>query len=131
MKLNKFFLISVFVYVPFGIAMILLPVTLFGWYGFDLTGDGAILGQVVGAAIIGLGSINFHLSRKSHEKSNPNAVILGNLYYHLLDLCIMLPPILNSDLNLMAWSFVIIHLFFVVGFAYFLKISKTSKELKC
>ena len=89
MKLPRFLLITAIIYIPFGIAMALVPAFLYGFYGFDLGTDGLILGRVVGAAIIGMGIINF-MARKGLESSGVmKAILSGNLVYHLLEMGLM------------------------------------------
>ena len=100
--------------------MALVPGLLYGFYGFDLGTDGLILGRVVGAAIIGMGIINY-LAREGEASSTAiKAILTGNLVYHFIDLFIVTPPTISGEVNAFTWSFVGLHLVLVIGFGYFL-----------
>ncbi len=129
MKLKIFLILTSFVYIPFGIAMVLFPYKLFGLYGFNLNMDGAILGRVVGAAIIGLGLINFLSRNEKYTSRALKAVLFGNIVYHLLDIVIVFIPTYNNILNELSWSFVGLHIILSIGFAYYL-IRMNARNLK-
>lgn len=119
MKLKTFLTVTAVIYIPFGIAMILIPNLLFGFYGFELGQDGIVLGRVVGSAIVGLGLINF-ISRNQFLPSTAlKAILMGNLIYHSIDICIIAPPTYQGTLNGFTWSFVGLHITLAFAFGYF------------
>ena len=120
MKLKSFLIITAIIYIPFGIGMMLIPYQLFGIYGFDLNADGAILGRVVGAAIVGLGLINYLSRNEDLSSVSLRAILIGNLVYHVLDTFIDFFPTYQGVVNAFTWSFVVLHIVLAIGFAYFL-----------
>lgn len=120
MNLKTFLLITSIIYIPFGLMMLIFPLELFGFYGFELNDAGALLGRVVGAAIIGMGLINYF--GRSGELSSQvlRAILIGNLVYHLIDLVTVGMATFEGLVNGWTWSFVGLHLVLSVVFGYFL-----------
>ena len=120
MNLKSFLTITAIIYIPFGLGMMLIPFELFGFYGFELNAAGAILGRVVGAAIVGMGLINY-LSRNEVITSPAlRAILIGNMVYHVLDTVIDFFPTYQGVVNSWTWSFVGLHIVLAIGFGYFL-----------
>ncbi len=120
MKLKSFLLLTAIIYLPFGLMMLLFPLELFGFYGFELNEAGAILGRVVGAAIIGLGLVNYFARNEDLPSQAIRAVLIGNMVYHLIDLVTVGIPTIEGVVNAWTWSFVGLHLVLSLGFGYFL-----------
>ncbi|MBR9920646.1 MAG: hypothetical protein GYB31_07380 [Bacteroidetes bacterium] len=120
MKRKTFLLITAIIYVPFGIAMILMPETLYGLYGFELGKAGLVLGQVVGSAITGMGIINFVARKDASNSSAIMGILWGNLIYHVVDIMVVMPPTINGLVGSLTWSFVGLHVVLAIGFAYYL-----------
>lgn len=120
MNIKTFLLLTAIIYLPFGLMMLLFPLELFGFYGFELNEAGAILGRVVGAAIIGMGLINYFSRKEGLASLAVRAVLIGNLVYHLIDLIAVGIPTIEGVVNGWTWSFVGLHLVLSIGFGYFL-----------
>lgn len=124
MNLKTFLTITAFIYIPFGLGMVLIPYELFGFYGFELNASSAMLGRVVGAAIIGMGLMNYLSRNAGLESSALRAILIGNLVYHAMDTVIDFFPTYQGVVNAWTWSFVGLHIVLALGFAYFLFVKK-------
>lgn len=105
---------------PGGGAVILMPETLYGLYGFELGKAGLVLGQVVGSAITGMGIINFVARKEESNSSAMMGILWGNMIYHLVDTIVVMPPTMNAVVGSLTWSFVGLHVVLVIGFAYYI-----------
>lgn len=121
MKLSTFLTSTAIIYIPFGLGMILVPQQLFGMYGFDLNADGIVLGQIIGAAIIGMGLTNYLSRNDSLASPALRAILTGNLVYHAFDTVLDFLPTYHGTLNALTYSMVGLHIVLAVGFAYFLR----------
>ena len=119
MKRSTFLTITALIYIPSGIAMILMPHTIFGLLGFDLGVDGAILGKVTGAAILGMGLMNFY-SRNSSFTPSLKGIIIGNMVYHILDVIFIATAVYGELLNEVSRGMIVFHGVLAFGFAYYI-----------
>ena len=120
MKISTFLTVTAVVYIASGIAMILFPYDIFGALGFDINADGAVLGRVVGAAIIGMGMMNFAGRNENAPSSALKGILIGNMFYHALDVVFIFIATYTAVLNEFSWGMVGFHAVLTFGFAYFL-----------
>ncbi len=119
MKLSTFLTVTAIIYIVCGIAMILFPYDVFGLLGFDINADGAVLGRVVGAAIIGMGLMNFVGRNESASSSALKGILIGNMVYHALDVVFIFIATYTAVLNEFSWGMVGFHAVLTFGFAYY------------
>ena len=118
MKLNVLFIITAIIALVFGIVFVLIPTWTYSLYGIESGGMLNYMGQLFGAALIGIGLISW-LSRNSADSDVRKAVILSFFIADGIGFIIALIGQLNNVVNNLGWSTVIIYFLLSLGFAYF------------
>jgi hypothetical protein len=107
--------VSAVVAVLFGVAFVAVPGTTLSLYGVTLDKAGTLVAQFFGAALIGVGLINWS------ARSSPDGgrvVVLGNLVGDAVGFVVALLGQLAGIVNALGWSTVAIYLVLGLGFAY-------------
>jgi hypothetical protein len=113
-----FLIVSALFPVLFGVPLIVAPAAMFGTLGIDVTPAIAQMAGTQGAAMLGLGVINWFARSLTGRAVVP--VLAGNLVVQLLSLVVVLRAMAGGaplSTNLVS---VAIHSAFGAGFAYFL-----------
>ena len=116
MKLSALLAISAVIAVAFGLAFVLVSATLLELYGITLDKPGTLVAQFFGAALIGIGIINWS-ARTAPDGGR--SVILGNLVGDAVGFVIALLGELAGVANALGWSTVALYLVLGLAFAYF------------
>jgi hypothetical protein len=120
MKLSYWMAAKAIVEVIFGIGFVLMPMSIAGMFGMNLTPGGALMAQLFGAAFI-FGSIVLWLARNAPAsdvalKAIVTAVVISNAIGFVVTLIASLAGVWNA----MGWLPVALYLVFGLAFAYFL-----------
>ena len=120
MTLRNFLTAASIVAFAFGLGFVLIPTQLASLYNVALNPGGAFVGQLLGAAFIGFGVLNW-LARNVTDPQLTRAVVLGNLVGDAAGFVLALLGQLAGvgGVNQLGWSTVLIYLLFASGFAYF------------
>ena len=118
MKFKTLMIIKAIVCLGFGLPMVILPEFVYGIFGISLTAGGAFAAREYGAAMLGNLFITW-MARSSDQSKARRAIITGMLAYNAVALVASVVTFLLGDFNLIAWSIVLIYLFFTIGFGYF------------
>lgn len=126
MKLSTFAIIITILAVGFGLAFLFIPVKLTAFYGITLDSGGVIMARYFGAANLFTGMIFWSYSNVSPSAKSWPKLLLFSLIYNILQLIVTLIPLLNSEVNAMAWTTVALFALLAIGSAYFLSQSKKA-----
>lgn len=126
MKLSTFAIIITILAVGFGLAFLFIPVKLTAFYGITLDSGGVIMARYFGAANLFTGMIFWSYSNVSPSAKSWPKLLLFSLIYDILQLIVTLIPLLNSEVNAMAWTTVALFALLAIGSAYFLSQSKKA-----
>ncbi len=113
-----FLIVSALFPLLFGVALILAPAQMFGTLGIDVTPAIAQMAGTQGAAMLGLGVINWLARNLTGRTVVP--VLAGNLAVQALSLVVLVRAIAGGAPLSMNGPSMVIHLAFGAGFAYFL-----------
>jgi hypothetical protein len=120
MKLSLWMAAKAVVEVVFGIGFVLVPVKLGSIFGMELSPEGALMGQLFGAAFI-FGSIVLWFARNvSRSDVAARAIITAVVLGNAIGFIVTLLATLNGVWNTLGWLPVALYLIFGSGFAYFL-----------
>lgn len=130
MKLSTFSIIWAFLYIGFGLGLLIVPVQFMVTYGVTLDGSGILIARSFGAALTAF-AITFYLNRNiaASERSWYN-LLLASFIYNIVDIPILLLATLGGVMNSMGWIPVGIHVFLASTFGYFVfkKLIRTEKQ---
>ena len=126
MKLNVLFIITAIVAIVFGVAFVIIPTQLYSLYGIESGAWLNYMGQLFGAALIGLGLIAW-LARNAADSDSRKAIILAFFIADGIGFVIALFGQLNEILGSLGWLTVAIYLLITIGFGYF-QFSKPSSS---
>ena len=127
MSYRNFLTIAAIIAFVFGLGMIFMPTQLFAFYNVDVNAGGALVGQLLGAALLAFGVLNW-LGRSVSDAPGRQALVTANLVGDAIGFVIALIGQLNgaTGVNALGWSTVAIYFLLAAGFAYFLFMSKEA-----
>ena len=117
MKLSNFLTLKAVISTFFGIAFVLVPVSLLAIYGVALDASGVMMAQMSGVSLIGIGLICW-FSRNA-DSSLLSGITLSLLIADGLGFVLMLRSQLSGQMNAMGWTAVAMYLLLTLGFGYF------------
>ena len=118
MKLNTLLVINAILAVVFGLAFLLAPTATSTLYGNTLDPVSKYLGQLLGAAFIGVGIVTW-MARKAAASDALRAIVLAYFIANSISFIVALINQLAGVVNALGWSSVAIYLLFALGYAYF------------
>ncbi len=120
MTLRSFLMVDAVIAFAFGLGLVLIPAQLTSLYNIALNPGGVVVGQLLGATLLGFGALNW-LARNVRDAPAMRAIVLGNLIADALGFAIALLSQLAGvgGVNAFGWSTVVIYLLLGLGFAYF------------
>ena len=118
MKLRTLFTINAVLAIAFGLGFVFMPVTLISFYGAELTEVGVVIGQLLGAAFLGIGILRW-LVRNSGESEVLRAIVLTAFIEDTIGFIFALRAQLAGVMNALGWSIVAIYAFLAIGYGYF------------
>jgi len=103
----------------FALGFILMPAQLVRFYNVTLNEGGVLIGQLLGAALLGFGVLNWS-ARSFGEGEATQAVLTANLAADAVGFIFSLMGQLGGvpGVNALGWSTVVIYLILTAGFAY-------------
>ena len=115
MKMRTLFIVNAVIQFFFGIGFMFAPAVLLGLFGTQTDTTGITLAHVAGGVILSLSIISW--LGKDVEGSAQAAIAWGGVFFaHLQAGIFTLLAILNGTFNALAWSAVVMDVFFVVAF---------------
>jgi hypothetical protein len=118
MKLSTLMVINAILAVVFGLAFLLAPTATSTLYGNTLDPVSKYLGQLLGAAFIGVGIVTW-MARKAAASDALRAIVLGYFIANSISFIVALINQLAGVVNAVGWSSVALYLLFALGYAYF------------
>ena len=115
MKMRTLFIANAVIQFLFGTGFLFAPAVLLGLFGTQTDTTGITLAHVAGGVILSLAIISW--LGKDAEGSALDAIAWGGVFFaHLQAGIFTLFAILNGTFNALAWSAVVMDVFFVVAF---------------
>jgi len=114
MNVKNLFTITAVVTVLFAILFLLIPEQISTLYGTTANEASIIHSRLLGAAMLGLGSILW-LARNSGPSDARRAIINGGLVYIIVDFIVALWAVMLGGLNALGWSTVVLLLLIGIG----------------
>lgn len=118
MKLGNLLIFHAIVALAFGTAFVLTPMSLLSFYGVTLGPGGRLLAQLLGAAHIGIGLLNW-VVRNTTESEVLRAIIPAYFIAIAIGFIVALLGQLSGVMNALGWSAVAIYLLLALGYGYF------------
>lgn len=118
MKLSTLFTINAVLAFVFGLGFVFIPGTLVSYYGVELSEQGLVISQLLGAAFLGFAIITW-LVRNSAESDVLRAIVLAFFIENAFGFVISLKGQLAGLTNASGWSTVAIYALFAIGYGYF------------
>ncbi len=117
MNVKIFLTIAAVIALLFGLGFVLVPGPLTSLFGVTLDPVGTFVAQLFGAALLGLGTINW-LARGLSE---PRPVLIGNFVGNAFGFLVDLFGQLNhvGGINGLGWVTVLLYLFLAIGHGYY------------
>jgi len=118
MKLKTLMIIKALVCLSLGTIILLVPETLYSFFGISLEPGGSFAAREYGAALIGTLLITW-FARNAVQSDARSAIVLGLCVYDAIGVVITLAAVISGLLNPLGWLIVALYLFFAIGFGYF------------
>lgn len=119
MNLKTFFTINTVMFIPFGIEMLIIPSTIFNMLDVILDSDGLLMASMVGSMLLSFGLVCFIARGFEGVSTALQAVLLGNLTFHVIDSILTFKGAFSGEMNNLAYVFSTMHLLFAIGFLFF------------
>jgi len=126
MKLKVLFIITAVCAIVFGVAFVIIPTQLYSLYAVESTKGLNYMGQLFGAALIGIGLIAW-LARNSDASDARKAIVLSFFIADGIGFIVTLIGQLNEIIGSLGWLTVAIYFLLSLGFGYF-QFSKPSSS---
>ncbi|MGD8751823.1 MAG: hypothetical protein PVG14_10400 [Anaerolineales bacterium] len=117
MKLSLVFTLNAIAALVFGLAFLLIPVTLAELYGGELSDAGVYVARLLGAVVIGYCLISW-LTRNAGESDARRAIVIAFFISWAIGLVVTLLTQFSGLLNALGWLNVVIYAFFTFGYGY-------------
>ena len=124
MKLNVLFIITAIIAMVFGVVFVFIPAQVLSLYGIESNASLDYMGQLFGAALIGIGFISW-LVRNTSDSESRQAIVLSFFIADGVGFVVALVGQLNNVVNALGWLTVAIYFLLSLGFGYF-RFTKTT-----
>jgi hypothetical protein len=118
MRLKSLFIITAIIAIVFGVLFVIIPRSMYSLYGIESNMPLNYMGELFGAALIGIALISW-LSRNAPESKARSAIVLSFFIADAIGFIIALNGQLNNVVNALGWLTVAIYLLLSLGFAVF------------
>lgn len=129
MKISNLFIVNTIVAVGYGIAFVLVPVTVLSLYGISQDPGAILMGRFFGGALISIGLITW-FARNSGESEARRAIMLGLFISFFVSLIVSIHGTVSGAMSAFGWTAVLIYLFFILGYGYFLFFKREAVSTK-
>ena len=119
MTFRTLLIIKAIVCLVFGLFLLLAPGTLLNLLGTALNDGGTFTAREYGAALIGTLLLAW-FAKDVKAADARGAILLDLLIYDFIGMVVTFSVVLSGVLNVLAWSIVVVYLFFTVGSGYLL-----------
>ena len=126
MKLKTLFIITTIIVTVFGVLFVVIPTTVYSFYGIESFPALTYMSQLFGAALLAIGLISWQ-SRNAADSDARKAIIFSFFIADGVGFIVALIGQLNNVVNALGWGTVAIYLLLSAGFGYF-NFSKTNSE---
>jgi len=130
MQLKTLMIINAIVAIVFGVVFVIIPAQVYSLYGpgtGDVTGVLYYMGQLFGAALIGIGLLTW-TAKDAVDSDAREAILFALFVADGIGFVVALIGQLNNVVNNLGWSTVVIYLLLALGFGYF-RFSKTKSSV--
>ena len=119
MTYRNFITIASIVAFLFGLGFMLMPGQLVRFYNVELNAGGLLVGQLLGASLLGFGFLNW-FGKDLSESQAKQAILTANLAADTFGFIFSLIAQLGGvpGANALGWSTVLLYLVFALAFAY-------------
>ena len=117
MKLSNFLIVKAIISLIFGLGFVFVPSVLMSIYGVTLDAGGALVGQMLGAALTGIGLICWFA--RAADKQALQAITQSLFIGDSIGFIVTLIAQLAGTMNALGWLTVAIWLFLALGLGYF------------
>lgn len=118
-KLRPFLTINAILFFPFGLGMLIIPSPIFNMLDVILDNDGLLMARMVGSMLLSFGLICFIARDFERPSVALEAILLGNLIFHIIDSVLTSKGAITGEMNNIAYVFSTMHLLVAIGFFYF------------
>jgi hypothetical protein len=117
MKLSLAFTLNAVAALVFGLAFVLMPVTLADMYGGELNDAGVYVARLFGAVVLGYCLISW-LVRNAGESDTRRAIVIAFFASWAIGLIVTLITQFSGLLNALGWLNVVIYAYFTFAYGY-------------
>jgi len=118
-EMNTLFTISLVIEFLFGMGFILMPSTLVGLFGENLTGFGIIIARLFGSALLGL-VVLMGFGRSSSQPDTKRAVLASMFTYYVISSIFAVMAQFSGSVSPLGWGTLLLRLFLMIAFGIFL-----------
>jgi len=108
--------ISAILLILYGLGFVFIPNTLLSFYNVQLELDGIVLTQLLGAAFMGFGLLNWQ-TWKSIKGAENRYILNANIIHFFVGFLALLIGRINGAGNELIWLNIFLYLIFALGFA--------------
>jgi ABC-type transport system involved in multi-copper enzyme maturation permease subunit len=121
MTLRNFLMVAAILGFVFGLGFVIMPQVVLGLYGVTVEPAGLFLTQLLGAALLGYGVLNWLASSLNENAPGMRPILLSGLAANGVAAVLSLFAQIGGQTgaNALGWSTVVIYLLLALGFAYF------------
>ncbi len=130
MTLKTLLIIKAIVCLTFGVSILAVPEFIYSIFGATLAAGGIFAAREYAASMLGNLMLTW-FARNAQESDARWALILALCVYDAVGFVVTIIAILSGAVNSLAWSVVLLYLFFAAGFGYFLipkRVLQTQKD---
>jgi hypothetical protein len=117
--MNTLFLISLVIEFFFSMGFVLMPSTLAGFFGENLTGFGVIIARLFGSALLGL-VVLMWFGRSSNNPDTKRAVLASMFTYYVISSVFAVSAQFSGTVSPVGWGTVVLRLSLMIAFGIFL-----------
>ena len=118
MQASYFLMAKALVSLAFGLAYLLVPVTSAAWFGMSIGPEGALITQMLGATLVGIGLVCWFTSQATRT-GLARDVMVSLFVADSIGFVVTLRGQLALQLGAMGWLGVLIWLLLALGLGYF------------
>ena len=119
-SLKTFLSINGFMFIPFGIMMLLIPTHLFPMLQVELDNDGLVMASTVGSMLFSFGLICWFARGEEGRTVSMKAILVGNFAFHAIDCFLTGKAAITGVMNEAGFIFSTMHFIFALGFMYYI-----------
>jgi hypothetical protein len=127
MKIRHILIITAFVALVFGVALLFAPVWTLGLFDVTMDTSGTLMTQLVAAGFLAFAVLNW-MGRNYAVADDVRPIIVANFFANALGLVVCLIQKLNDVGNIWFWAPIAFYLLFTLAFGYSLLVRSSYEE---